>query len=59
MLVEGEEVDENDNVIGEAYPFEFAVGQEGYYESPGMDLEDFKVTEIIPLRMKKKRKTKL
>ena len=47
VMVEGEEVDENDNVIGEAYPFEFAVGQAGYYESPGMDLEDFTVTEII------------
>ena len=47
VIIEGEEVDENDNVIGEAYPYEYAVGQEDYYEVPGMDLEDFKVTEII------------
>ena len=27
-VIQGEEVDENDNVIGEAYPYEYAVGQE-------------------------------
>ena len=47
-VIQGEEVDENDNVIGEAYPYEYAVGQkDGYYEVPGMDLDDFTVTEII------------
>jgi len=47
VIVEGEEMGDEDVVLGMAYPFEFAVGQEGYYESPGMDLEDFVVTEII------------
>tara|TARA_A100001201_G_scaffold142414_1_gene140548 strand:+ start:916 stop:3102 length:2187 start_codon:yes stop_codon:yes gene_type:complete len=48
VVIEGEEIAlDSDEVIGEALPFEFAVGQEGYYEVTGMALDDFIVTEII------------
>ena len=48
VMIEGEEIAlGSDEVIGEAYPFEFAVNEPGSYLVPGMDLDDFIVTEII------------
>jgi len=48
VVIQGEEIAlDSDEVIGEGLPFEFAVGQAGYYEVTGMALDDFIVTEII------------
>ncbi|MHA1289049.1 MAG: hypothetical protein ACTSPB_16795, partial [Candidatus Thorarchaeota archaeon] len=48
VIIEGEEIArDSDEVIGEAYPFEFTIGQQDTYFATGMDLDDFTVTEII------------
>ena len=48
VIIEGEEMArDSDEVMGEAYPYEFAVGQLGTYIVTGMDIEDFTVTEIV------------
>ena len=60
VMIEGEEIAlGSDEVIGEAYPFEFAVNEPGSYLVPGMDLDDSLSRKSLLLRMKKKRKTKL
>ena len=59
VVIEGEEVDENDNVIGEAYPFEFAVGQKEVIYVSWYGLRRLHRYGNHLLRMKKQRKTKL